>query len=164
MTSVFEKTILAELWLIHAEQMSLYNFIILKKKQWTQTKTKQLKQGILNQQGSIGFPRCYQKNVKFVWTHSLVSSLPSRNQNLPIQVKTRKNTYQNFLYLSSFIGLLNFVPNILSRIVAVTFVYFSKIFYLIDKREFMQIRISTKKITSKVSFTVVSLIPYQKCV
>ena len=49
MTSVFEKTILAELRLIHAEQMSLYNSIILKKKQWTQTKTKQLKQGILNQ-------------------------------------------------------------------------------------------------------------------
>ena len=45
--------------LIHAEQMSLYNFIILKKKQWTQMKTKQLRQDISNQQESIGFPKPY---------------------------------------------------------------------------------------------------------
>ena len=45
----------AEVRLIHAEQMSLYIFIILRKKQWIQMKTKQLKQDILNQQESIGF-------------------------------------------------------------------------------------------------------------
>ena len=49
MTSFYEKKISAEVWLIPAEQMSLYNFIILKKKQWTQMKIKQLKQDILNQ-------------------------------------------------------------------------------------------------------------------
>ena len=49
MTSVYAKKISAEVRLIHAEQMSLHNFIILKKKQWTQMKTKQLKQDILNQ-------------------------------------------------------------------------------------------------------------------
>ena len=43
------KQISAEVPLIHAEQMSLYNFIILRKKQWTQIKTKQLKQDILSQ-------------------------------------------------------------------------------------------------------------------
>ena len=43
------KKISAELRLIHAEQISLYNFIILRKKQWTHMKTKQLKQGISNQ-------------------------------------------------------------------------------------------------------------------
>ena len=32
MTSIYEKNILAEVRLIHAEQMSLYNFIILSKK------------------------------------------------------------------------------------------------------------------------------------
>ena len=46
------KFFLAEVRLIHAEQMSLcnliYNFIILRKRQWTQMKTKQLKQDILN--------------------------------------------------------------------------------------------------------------------
>ena len=46
------KNFLAEVRLIHAEQMSLYNliynFIILRKRQWTQMKTKQLKQDILN--------------------------------------------------------------------------------------------------------------------
>ena len=45
------------MWLIHAEQMPLQNLIILRKKQWTQMKTKQLKQDILNQQESIGFPK-----------------------------------------------------------------------------------------------------------
>ena len=49
MTSICEKKISAEVRLIHAEQISLYNFIILRKKQWTQMKTKQLKQDILNQ-------------------------------------------------------------------------------------------------------------------
>ena len=49
MTSIYEKKISAEVRLIHAEQMPLYNFIILRKKQWTQMKTKQLKQDILNQ-------------------------------------------------------------------------------------------------------------------
>ena len=49
MTSFYEKNISAEVRLIHAEQMSLYNFIILRKKQWTQMKIKQLKQDIINQ-------------------------------------------------------------------------------------------------------------------
>ena len=49
MPSIYEKKISAEVRLIHAEQMSLYNFVILRKKQWTQKKTKQLKQDILNQ-------------------------------------------------------------------------------------------------------------------
>ena len=49
MTSIYVKKISAEVRLIPAEQMSLYNFIILRKKQWTQMKTKQLKQDILNQ-------------------------------------------------------------------------------------------------------------------
>ena len=49
MMSIYEKKISAEVRLIHAEQMSLYNFIILMKKQWTQMKIKQLKQDILNQ-------------------------------------------------------------------------------------------------------------------
>ena len=49
MTSFYEKKISAEVRLIHAEQMSLHNFIILKKKQWTQMKIKQIKQDVLNQ-------------------------------------------------------------------------------------------------------------------
>ena len=49
MTSIFEKKISVEVWLIHVEQMSLYNFIILRKIQWTQMKTKKLKEDILNQ-------------------------------------------------------------------------------------------------------------------
>ena len=49
MASIYEKKISAEVRLFHAEQMYLYNFIILRKKQWTQMKTKQLKQDILNQ-------------------------------------------------------------------------------------------------------------------
>ena len=40
MTSIYEKKISSEVRLIHAEQKSLYNFIILKKKQWGQMKTK----------------------------------------------------------------------------------------------------------------------------
>ena len=49
MTSIYEKKISAEVRLIHAEQMSLYNFTILRKKQRTQMKSKKLKQDILNQ-------------------------------------------------------------------------------------------------------------------
>ena len=40
MTSIYEKKVSAEVGLIHPEQMSLYNFIILRKKQWAQMKTK----------------------------------------------------------------------------------------------------------------------------
>ena len=47
----------AEVRLIHAEQMPSYNFIILRKIQWTQVKTKQRKQDILSQLESIGFPK-----------------------------------------------------------------------------------------------------------
>ena len=36
MTSIYVKKNSAEVQLIHAEQMSLYNFIVLRKKQWTQ--------------------------------------------------------------------------------------------------------------------------------
>ena len=43
--------------LIHAEQTSLHNFIVLRKKQWTQLKTKQIKEDILNQWESMGFPK-----------------------------------------------------------------------------------------------------------
>ena len=42
------KKIRAEVRLIHAEQMSYMISTLLGKKQWTQMKTKQLKQGILN--------------------------------------------------------------------------------------------------------------------
>ena len=49
MTSIYEKKIWAKARLIHAGQMLFYNFIILKKKQWTQMKTKKLKQDILDQ-------------------------------------------------------------------------------------------------------------------
>ena len=53
----------AEVRFIHAEQMSLYNFIILRKKQWTQMQNKQLKQDILNQYESIGFPKLSVKEI-----------------------------------------------------------------------------------------------------
>ena len=49
MKSIYEEKNSAKVRLIHAEQMSLYNLIILKKEQWTQMKTKQHKQDILNQ-------------------------------------------------------------------------------------------------------------------
>ena len=49
MMSIYEKKVSPEVWLIHVEQMSLQNFIILRKKQWTQMKIKQLKRDILNQ-------------------------------------------------------------------------------------------------------------------
>ena len=49
MTSINEKRISAEVRFIHAGQMPLYNFIFSRKKQWTQMKSKQLKQDLLNQ-------------------------------------------------------------------------------------------------------------------
>ena len=58
MTSICWKKISTEVRLIHAHQMSLYNLIILRK-QWTQMKAKQLKQGLLNQYESLGFPKLY---------------------------------------------------------------------------------------------------------
>ena len=63
MTLIYEKKIPAEVQLIHAEQMSLYNFIILRKKQWTQMKTKYFKQDILNQYESMGFPKLWRHKV-----------------------------------------------------------------------------------------------------
>ena len=48
MTSIFKKIFLAEVQLIHAEQMSLYNFVVLRKKQLTQLKNEQLRQDISN--------------------------------------------------------------------------------------------------------------------
>ena len=47
--NLWEKKISAEVRPIYAEKMSLYNFIILRKKQCTQMKAKQLKKEILNQ-------------------------------------------------------------------------------------------------------------------
>ena len=55
MTSIYEKKISRKVRLIHAEQMSFYNLIILRKKQWRQMNTKQLKEDILDFE-SIGFP------------------------------------------------------------------------------------------------------------
>ena len=49
MTSIYEKKNFGRGTDSHAEQMSLYNFIILRIQQWTQMKTKQLKQDSLNQ-------------------------------------------------------------------------------------------------------------------
>ena len=57
LTSICEKHFLAEVRLIHAEQMSYYNFIVLRKKQQTQLNAEQLKQDILNQWGSIAFSK-----------------------------------------------------------------------------------------------------------
>ena len=48
MTSIYEKKISAEVRLIYAEQMSSYNFILLRKTQWTQMKAKPPKQDILH--------------------------------------------------------------------------------------------------------------------
>ena len=64
MTLICENKISAEVRLIHAEQISLYNFIILRKKQWTQMKTKQLKQDILNQQKSTVKSPCKRNNFR----------------------------------------------------------------------------------------------------
>ena len=55
MTSIYEKKTSRKVRLIHAEQMSFYNLIILRKKQWRQMNTKQLKDDILDFE-SIGFP------------------------------------------------------------------------------------------------------------
>ena len=50
MTSMCGKKISAEVRLIHAEQIPLHHFIVLRKKQQqTQLKNKQVKQNILNQ-------------------------------------------------------------------------------------------------------------------
>ena len=70
MTSIYEKKISAEVRLIHAEQMFLYNFIVLRKKQQTQMKTKQLNKDILNQQEAIGFPKL-SKNITPSKQHDL---------------------------------------------------------------------------------------------
>ena len=59
MTSCMRKENSAEVRFIHAEQMSLYNLIILRKEQWTDIKIKQLKQDILNQYESIGFRKLF---------------------------------------------------------------------------------------------------------
>ena len=53
MMSICEKNISAEVQSIDAEQMSLYNFTVLRKKQ-TQLKTEQLKQNISNEWEYIG--------------------------------------------------------------------------------------------------------------
>ena len=58
MTSICEKKISAEVRLIHEEQISLYNFIVLRKNK-TQLKTKQVKQDILNQWESMDFPKLF---------------------------------------------------------------------------------------------------------
>ena len=57
MTSTCEKKISAEVRLIHAEQISSYNFIVLRKKQLTQLKIKQVEHDILNQWESMGFSK-----------------------------------------------------------------------------------------------------------
>ena len=44
MMSICEKKISAEVRVIHAEQITLYKFHRFKRKQWTQLKTKQVKQ------------------------------------------------------------------------------------------------------------------------
>ena len=54
---IYEKKISAEVRLIHAEQISSYNFIVLRKKQLTQLKIKQVEQDILNQWESMGFSK-----------------------------------------------------------------------------------------------------------
>ena len=55
MTSICEKKSSAQVWLIHAELMSLQNLIILWKKEQTQLKTKQLKQNIFKSMEIYGF-------------------------------------------------------------------------------------------------------------
>ena len=57
MRSIREKKISLEVRLTYAEQISLYKFHRFKKKQKTQLKTKQVKQDILNQRESMGFPK-----------------------------------------------------------------------------------------------------------
>ena len=55
MMSICEKKISGELRPIHAEQISLYKFHRIKKRQQTQLQAKQVKQDILNQWESMGF-------------------------------------------------------------------------------------------------------------
>ena len=57
MTLIYEEKNLGRSTAYSCQANLLYNFITLKKKQWTQMKTKQLKQDILNYQESIGLPR-----------------------------------------------------------------------------------------------------------
>ena len=64
MTSISGKKISAEVRLIHAEQISLYNFTILRKKQQTQLKNKQVRQDILNQWESMDFPKLIYDGYK----------------------------------------------------------------------------------------------------
>ena len=56
MTSVCEKKISTEVQLIHTEQISLYNFIVVRKN-IRQLKTKQVKKNILNRWESMCFPK-----------------------------------------------------------------------------------------------------------
>ena len=58
-----------------------------------------------------------QKNLKFGWTHSLVPSLPSRNQTLAIAVKKHAKRDTKLFSLSSFTTILHFVSNTFFRIV-----------------------------------------------
>ena len=53
------KKISAEVRLIHAEQISLYKFYGFKKRQYTQLKTKQVIQDILNQWESMGLSKLH---------------------------------------------------------------------------------------------------------
>ena len=55
MTSVSEKKISAEVRHIHAEQTPLYSYIVLRKKQQTQLKTKQANQRHFKAIGSYWF-------------------------------------------------------------------------------------------------------------
>ena len=73
MTSIYERNRAYLLFMQNKE--SLHNFIILRKKQWTQMMTKKLKQGILNQQESIGFPKLSQVSTK-----EGVASRPCKSQ------------------------------------------------------------------------------------
>ena len=64
---------------------------------------------------------------------------------MPIAVKkTRKNKYQTFLFLSSFTGLLYFVPNILSGIVDYGDVIFDKAYnnFFQQRLESLQYKVS----------------------
>ena len=57
MTSIYEKKISAEVRLIHAEQMSLYNFIILRKKTMDTDQDKITQVRHFKSKESIGFPK-----------------------------------------------------------------------------------------------------------
>ena len=69
--NLWKKKNSTEVRLTHAEEMPLYNFIVLRRKQQTQLKTKQLKQNILNQWESMGFSKLnFQKNLCFCFIES----------------------------------------------------------------------------------------------